>query len=117
MRSNTTKRKLLTNKFFILLPLCCYPEMSRIFTYYHTPSHIDHITYTISHIHTLQHIPSHIYIPYSIYPLTYTYHTAYTLSHIHTLQHIPAHIDHIIYTHYTLFSFIHIYPPFSYIQK
>ena len=108
MHLNTPKRKLFPNKFFNLLPLCGYPEMSRIFSYYHIPSQytISHIpsTYTlyiyISHIpsqYTISHIPSqytisHIPSTYTLYiyplhiPSTYTsplhIHLAYTTSHI-----------------------------------
>ena len=120
MRFNTPKRKLHPNKFFILLPLCSYPEMSRIFTYYHIPSQYTLSIYPpyIPSQYTLSiyplYIPSQyttIYISHHIYPLNIPlsiYH--YTISHIpstYTLSiyyitytiyiyhlHIPLHIYH-----------------------
>ena len=113
MHLNTPKRKLFPNKFFNLLPLCGYPEMSRIFSYYHIPSQ-----YTISHI------PSTytLYIYYITYTSTYTLYiyiyiyplhipSQFTISHIPHIPYTTYHIAyttshiHLAYTLYTHFSF------------
>jgi len=119
MRFNTPKRKLHPNKFFILLPLCSYPEMSRIFTYYHIPSQYTLSIYPpyIPSQYTLSiyplYIPSQyttIYISHHIYPLN----IPLSIYHIYPLN-IPLSIYHITYTlsiyHYLYTTILyHIYP-------
>jgi len=124
MHLNTPKRKLFPNKFFNLLPLCGYPEMSRIFTYYHIPSQytlsIYHYIYplNIPSIYTLS-IYHYLYITYtlSIYHYLYTtiyiplsiYHYQYTISHIPSTYTLS-----IYYITYTIYIYhlhipLHIY--------
>ena len=105
MRFNTPKRKLHPNKFFILLPLCSYLEMSRIFTYYHIPSQ-----YTLSIYHYIYplNIPS-IYT-LSIYHYLYITYTLSIYHYLYITSHIPSQYTTIYIPLYYITYTLYIYP-------